>query len=174
MKHDMLGSRTATLLVLATLAGGCATLPASDSATAEPTDGAVADVSSALDRFHRAAAEADIDTYAALLAPEAVFLGTDASERWPRNAFLAFARPRFAAGRGWAYATTERHVHVADDGQTAWFDELLHNERLGQCRGSGVLRRTGTGWQVAQYNLSIPIPNPLADEFAARIRNPDG
>ena len=40
----------------------------------------------------------------------------------------------------------------------------------GSCRGSGVLVRSGDDWLITQYNLTIPIPNDLADEFAARIQ----
>lgn len=131
-----------------------------------------APVEQLLDRFHRAAAEADAGLYFDLFTEDAVFLGTDATERWPMAEFRAFAEPRFAEGRGWTYKATQRHITLAPDGQTGWFDELLTNERLGQCRGSGAVVKTATGWKVAQYNLSIPIPNPLADEVVLRIRQP--
>ena len=52
------------------------------------------------------------------------------------------------------------------DGRTAYFDELLDNEDLGEMRGSGVLVREDGAWKVAQYNLSIPIPGvpaPVSD-----------
>jgi hypothetical protein len=51
-----------------------------------------------------------------------------------------------------------------------FFDELLDNEKLGLCRGSGVLRRMGGEWKVMQYNLSIPIPNEKALQVAELIR----
>jgi hypothetical protein len=34
-----------------------------------------------------------------------------------------------------------------------------------------VLVRTGRGWRISQYNLTIPIPNDLAGEFTARIKD---
>lgn len=58
---------------------------------------------------------------------------------------------------------------MSGDGATAWFDELLSNDAYGTCRGSGVLLLTGSGWRIAQYNLSIPIPNDLAAEIVAMI-----
>lgn len=58
----------------------------------------------------------------------------------------------------------------AGDGATAWFDELLANDAYGTCRGSGVLLLTESGWRIAQYNLSIPIPNELAAKIVAVIR----
>lgn len=35
------------------------------------------------------------------------------------------------------------------------------NEKYGECRGSGVLLREGGEWRIAQYNLTVPIPNDL-------------
>jgi ketosteroid isomerase-like protein len=132
-------------------------------------DPEAAAVGAVLDSFHRAAAEADGDRYFSLFADEAVFLGTDASERWSVDELEAFAEPYFSSGRGWTYTPQERHVVIAGDGATAWFDELLANDAYGTCRGSGVLLLTESGWRIAQYNLSIPIPNELAAKIVAMI-----
>jgi hypothetical protein len=130
----------------------------------------VAAVESVLDDFHRAASEADGETYFALFVAEGVFLGTDATERWTVEEFRAYAKPHFDRGRGWTYTPLERHVSISDDGSTAWFDERLHNDGLGETRGSGVLIRRNGAWRVAQYNLTIPVPNELAGEVVERIR----
>ena len=129
-----------------------------------------ADVSAVLDALHTMASEADFDGYFALYAQEAVFLGTDATERWTRQEFMDYTRARFDTGTGWTYHMLERHVSVASDGRTAWFDERLENENLGETRGSGVLVREDGRWKIAQYNLTIPIPNEMAREVAQRIR----
>jgi hypothetical protein len=52
----------------------------------------------------------------------------------------------------------------------AWFDETLDNAVYGTARGSGVLSLTPSGWKIAQYVLSFPIPNPLAKELTGKIR----
>ena len=135
-------------------------------------DGAEA-VEAVLDDFHRAASEADGDVYFGLFAAEGVFLGTDATERWTVDEFRAYAKPHFDRGRGWTYEPLERHVSISDDGGTAWFDERLHNDGLGETRGSGVLVRRGGAWKVAQYNLTIPVPNELAADLVERIRGLD-
>ena len=123
-----------------------------------------------LDAFHRAAARADGEAYFALLAPDAVFIGTDASERWDKAAFHAFADPYFARGKGWAYVPRDRHIVLSGNGDVAWFDEMLENESYGTCRGTGVVAlRSGT-WLIEQYHLTIPVPNDLAKEFVAKIR----
>ena len=127
-------------------------------------------VSRVLDALHEAASQADFDGYFALYTEDAIFLGTDASERWTRDEFMAFAKPYFDQGRGWTYTMTERHVYISEDGRTAWFDERLDNDFLGETRGTGVLVNADGVWSVAQYNLTIPIPNALAGEFVERIR----
>ena len=67
----------------------------------------------------------------------------------------------------------QRHARVPPDRKVAWFDEALETPNLGPCRGSGVLIATDAGWKIAQYNLSIPIPNDLVDEFKKRIEGHD-
>lgn len=127
-------------------------------------------IAAVLDDWHRAAAEADEARYFGHLAAEAVFLGTDATERWPKAAFQAWAHPFFARGRAWSFRATRRAITVAADGQTAWFDEDLDTPNLGPCRGSGVLTREGGRWLIRQYNLSVPIPNALMDRVKDQIQ----
>ncbi|MBM3990837.1 MAG: hypothetical protein FJ298_07490 [Planctomycetes bacterium] len=123
-----------------------------------------------LDRFHAAAARADAADYFACLAAEAVFLGTDAKERWSVPQFRAYCEPYFAQGKGWTYVATERHVCLARDRASAWFDERLASATYGEVRGSGALRRDGERWRITQYVMSLPVPNELAQELVERIR----
>jgi ketosteroid isomerase-like protein len=147
--------RALTLLLGATLA---APAPAGDQA----------DIGERLDAFHQAASEADGRAYFALFAPDAVFIGTDATERWPLAAFRDYARPYFDAGQGWTYAPGERHIVV--HGDTAWFDEMLDSANYGLCRGTGVLVRIDGAWRIAQYHLTVPVPNALLDDVVRQIR----
>jgi hypothetical protein len=138
--------------------------------TSLPSQGTPAEkeVNTVLDSFHEAAAKADGKTYFGLFAPEGVFLGTDATERWTVEEFRAYAAPHFAKGKGWSYEPKERHVIV--DSNFAWFDELLENKSYGTCRGTGVLRKIDGAWRISQYHLTIPVPNALADRLVAMIR----
>ena len=95
----------------------------------------VDDVSVVLNDFHDAAAKADEERYFAHFAPEGVFLGTDATERWDVPAFRAFAHPYFSKGKGWTYRPRDRHVMVRGD--FAWFDELLEQQRARRDAGIG-------------------------------------
>lgn len=127
-------------------------------------------VDAVLTQFHAAAAGADGKTYFSLLADDAIYIGTDASERWTVEDFRAFAEPYFSEGRGWTYTATERNIVVAPAGEVAWFDEILWNEKYGVCRGTGVLIVADGVWRIAQYHLTFPIPNDLAHEFTERIK----
>jgi SnoaL-like protein len=127
-------------------------------------------VNAVLDEFHAAAAVADEGRYFATLTADMVFLGTAPEERWESGAWRDFVHSRFSRGRGWVYASADRSVVIAPDGLTAWFDETVDNDHFGACRGSGVLRRENAGWLIAQYNLTIPVPDELVPELVARIR----
>jgi hypothetical protein len=157
----MLSTRSlAVLLLVAACAPGATPAPAPDLAAER------AAVDSVLSEFHQLASEGNWERYFALFAPDAVFFGTDATERWSVDEFRGYAD----GSSGWTYVKTERHVFVDPDGTTAWFDERLQNARYGETRGTGVLVRGEAGWKLTQYNLTIPIPNDLAVEFADRIK----
>jgi ketosteroid isomerase-like protein len=127
-------------------------------------------VDAVLDAFHAAAAAADEDAYVATLAGSMVFLGTAPGERWQAGAWREFVHSYFSRGKGWSYVPTARSVELSEDGRTAWFDETVENEHYGACRGTGVLTRREGGWKIEQYNLTIPVPDEIAGDVVARIR----
>ena len=127
-------------------------------------------VGGAIDAFHRAASAADFRAYFDALTEDAVFLGTDATERWTRPEFEAYARPHFEAGRGWTYEPRDRHIAFSSDGRTAWFDELLDNAKYGEARGTGVLVLQDGTWRITHYALTFPVPNAVAEEVVGIIR----
>jgi hypothetical protein len=128
-----------------------------------------AQVGAVLDDWHQAAAVADEARYFAHFAPDGVFMGTDSTERWTVTAFRVWAKPYFDKKKAWSFQPRDRHVAFSADGKTAWFDEMLDTPNLGVCRGSGVLILLGGEWKIAQYNLSIPIPNNLANAIVKQI-----
>jgi len=127
------------------------------------------EVSAELDDFHDAASRADEARYFAHFAPQAVFLGTDATERWDVAAFRTYAHSRFAQGKGWTYHPLRRAISFAPDGTVAWFDEDLRGDRMGPTRGSGVLVHLEGRWKIAVYDLSITIPNERFDAVRALL-----
>ena len=58
-------------------------------------------------------------------------------------------------------------------GDVVFFDEDLANANLGACRSTGVLVRDGGRLKVAQYSLSVPIPNDLCLDVVRQIRARD-
>ncbi len=129
----------------------------------------VQQVAAVLDDWHAAASVADEPRYFGHFAANGVFMGTDATERWTVSEFRAWAKPHFARKAAWSFKPRDRRVDFSADGKIAWFDEMLDTPNLGVCRGSGVLVRTGKVWKIAQYNLSIAIPNALADGIVKEI-----
>jgi len=156
------------IAAIALAVGLCAASARAQSAEGMFAQGQVAAV---LDAFHAAAAAADEDKYFSYLASDAVFLGTDATERWTKDEFRKWAHPYFAKGKAWTYRSTARWVAFSPDRRFAWFDELLENANLGTCRGSGVMVATSEGWRIEQYNLSIAVPNDVSDAVVKTIRD---
>lgn len=128
-----------------------------------PWDDEVAAVAAVLDDWHAAASEADGPRYLGHFAPRAVFMGTDATERWTLSEFTGYVRGRFALA-GWTYHPHDRFVSFSDDGRVAWFDEALTHGSYGELRGTGVLRKDDGVWRIAHYNLTFTIPNKIATE----------
>ncbi|UYI15480.1 nuclear transport factor 2 family protein [Myxococcus xanthus] len=141
---------------------------ASAPANTAPADSKAA-ITAVLDDWHQAAAAADEARYFGHFTDDAVYLGTDATERWTRDEFRAWAKPYFSKGKAWNFKATSRHIFLSKDGAVAWFDEALDTPNLGPSRGSGVLVKDAGTWKIAQYNLSIPIPNDVLPEVKRRI-----
>lgn len=162
-------SRGVVWLMLAALAGcGCpqpAAVPTTVEAPQTIDVGAerIA-IEAVIDGWHAAAARADEDAYFDAMTEDAVFLGTDATERWDKAAFRAYAHPHFAKGKAWSFRATRRDVIIDEGGALAWFDEDLATPNLGPARGSGVLRKDGSAWRLAHYNLAITVPNERFDD----------
>jgi len=127
-------------------------------------------VTKVLDQLHEFAAKADGENYFDLFAPHAVFLGTDATERWTIDEFKAYVQKRFETGKGWTYTLVPSKRFVTFAGDVAWFDELLENAKYGICRGSGVLRKIDGEWKIEQYNLTLTVPNEAAEDVVKVIR----
>lgn len=127
-------------------------------------------VHAVLDDWHEAAAEADFDRYFDHFASDsAIFMGTDATERWTVAEFEPWSKPYFDRGKAWSFVPVERHIYFSNEGHAAWFDESLDTPNLGPARGTGVLVKQGTTWKIAHYNLSIPIPNAIADTVVKQV-----
>jgi len=115
-------------------------------------------INSMLDQWHKDAATANGDGYFALMADDAIYIGTDATEHWMKEQFYSFAKPYFDAGKAWSFTATERNIYFSKDKNVAWFDELL-DTWMGVCRGSGVLEKINGEWKLQHYHLAVTVPN---------------
>lgn len=119
-------------------------------------------ISTVLDAWHQAAADANFEAYFSRMTDDGVFIGTDAMENWQNSEFKEFSKPYFDKGKAWSFTALQRNIYVNEAMDMAWFDELLDTQ-MKLCRGSGVLRKTDKGWKIAHYVLSIAVPNENVD-----------
>lgn len=130
------------------------------------------EIAKTLNYWHKAAADADFETYFSYLTDDAIYIGTDASENWEIEAFKAYAKPHFDKGKAWTFEVLERNIYLAENRQVAWFDELLQTQ-MGLCRGSGVLVKNEGAWKIKHFVLSMTIPNDAASEVTQLKRDFD-
>jgi len=118
--------------------------------------------------WHQAASRADGAVFFGSMDDQAVYIGTDASERWTKNEFMLFAKPFFDKGKAWDFKPYDRQLHVTSDAKIVWFSELL-STWMGVCRGSGILTMTPQGWKIQQYHLSVTVPNDIIRDFITLV-----
>ena len=128
------------------------------------------EINKILDNLHKYASEANGEKYFQLFSDQAVFHGTDLNERWSIDEFKKYAQNRFDTGTGWTYKSLERNIFINSSNTTAWFDEILINEKYGKFRGTGVLSKIDDMWKIDQYNLLLPIPNDLLLKYTKEVK----
>tara|TARA_B100000941_G_C28359948_1_gene476445 strand:- start:353 stop:814 length:462 start_codon:yes stop_codon:yes gene_type:complete len=124
-----------------------------------------------LDGLHQDAHEGNFSSYFNRYSSDAIFLGTDKTERWTIEEFKSYARPAFADGHGWTYKVIERNWE--GNGDMRWFDEILFNEKLGNCRGTGVVQQINDEWKIAHYALTMLVPNSIAEDVGSQTQQAD-
>lgn len=122
-------------------------------------------IGAVIDNFHDAAAHGDKTRYLDQLTDDAVFMGTDEWERWPKRPdFIDYVGSRFKDGTGWKYQSVERTIKISDSSEFAWFDEVIFSASNGRFRGTGVLSRQDGRWKIAHYAMSFLIFNENWDD----------
>lgn len=121
-----------------------------------------------MDNWHLAAAETNEELFFGKMSENAIYIGTDAGERWTKEEFYGFAKPYFDKGSAWDFKATSRNWAFSDDYQYAWFDELL-DTWMGVCRSSGVLKKHKNGWLLEHYHLSVTVPNDVVRDFVQLV-----
>ena len=162
--------RKITKLIACLLLSGCLYVNSSDEDIVASDDSFIL-IDALINGLHRDAHEGNFQTYFARYTSEAIFLGTDKTERWTIEEFKAYAKPAFADGHGWTYSVVERNWE--GDGNTRWFDEILFNEKLGHCRGTGVVQLINDEWKIAHYALTMLVPNSIAADVGSQTQEAD-
>ena len=155
-------------LMLCSWGAAAQTAPAAAPSTGPADTALIAQINDFINQWHDDAAHAR-PAYFDKIARDGVYIGTDKSELWHRDDFKVWAKPYFDSGKAWAFTVIKRNVYLSGDRQYAWFDEQLHTQ-MGICQASGVIHRSaGGGLEIEHYQLSIAIPNPLADQVAKTV-----
>lgn len=117
-----------------------------------------------IDAWHHAAAVGDSATFFGLMTEDAVYLGTDLSERWDRTSMARDLGKYFRGRKAWHFEPFDRHYYDLKDKNKVMFDESLKTW-MGPCRATGVLARVNGKWRIAYYNLSVAVPNQYIKEY---------
>ena len=123
-----------------------------------------------MDNWHQAAAVADEEIFFGSMHDDAIYLGTDKSERWEKAIFKEWSSKFFDRDTAWAFTPYDRELYFAQDGQTVWFEELL-DTWMGPCRGSGVITLKENHWKIAHYNLAMLIDNDDVQDVITLLTN---
>lgn len=151
------------------------TILLSVTAVADNHEVELAAIGEVIDNFHDAAAHGDNERYLDQLTDDAVFMGTDEWERWPKHPdFTDYVGSRFNDGTGWNYRSVERTISIAESSDIAWFDEVIFSEPNGRFRGTGVLSRQDGKWKIARYAMSFLISNENWDDVIELTRKTKG
>ncbi len=108
--------------------------------------------------WHHAAAVADEDVFFGFMSDDAVYLGTDESERWTKAAFIQWSKKYFDKKSAWDFKPLSRNIYFSEDKKIAWWDEKL-DTWMGVCAGAGIATLTKSGWKIRHYQLAMMIPN---------------
>ena len=114
-----------------------------------------------VDAWHDDAANARW-AYFDKIAPDGVYIGTDRTELWHKDAFKAWAKPYFERKKALGLqGDPAQRLHVRPMARPSG-STSCSIPQMGPCMASGVLRRTAGGFEIEHYQLSMAVPNELA------------
>ena len=157
-----------TFVILATVLALAGTAPSARADDAALT----ARVNAFVDEWHADAAHAR-PAFFDKIAADGIYIGTDRTERWTRDAFKAWAARFFERESAWTLVPRERHVRWSADGAVIWFDEQLDSS-MGVLQATGVMRAAGDRLEIVHYQLSIAVPNGVQPQVTEIIAGAAG
>ncbi len=117
-----------------------------------------------INNWHQSAAVSDADGFFGCMTKDAVYIGTEAGERWQRDELKEWSKEYFAKESAWNFKPITREIYFSDNEDYAWFEERMETQ-MGICHGSGVLKLTSDGWKIKHYHLSVTVPNDKIGDF---------
>ncbi|MFT4565841.1 MAG: ketosteroid isomerase-like protein [Saprospiraceae bacterium] len=130
------------------------------------------DINTFMDVWHKSAATADENVFFGSMAEDAIYIGTDISERWTKTQMMKDLMKYFTQSQSaWSFTAKERNIVVAESGEVAWIDEAL-DTWMGDCRSTAVLVKSDDGWKIQHYQLSMAVPNDKVDGYLQLIGKP--
>src|SRR5690242_17725974 len=110
------------LLIIVLFISSCTTDKTTDTATQQtsPADERKF-IAAMLDSMNTAAAAADFQQYFSFYADSSVFMGTDATEYWDKQAFMKWAKPYFDKRTTWDFTALQRNIYFGEENNIAWF-----------------------------------------------------
>ncbi len=124
-----------------------------------------------MDAWHLAAATANAEVFFGMMREDAIYIGTDKSERWLRDELREWAAKAFESESAWTFKATERNWQIHKDENFAICDELL-DTWMGPCRSTAVLKKRDDEWQIIHYQLSVTIDNDKIEDFKGLQNEP--
>ena len=159
----------ATVILALVTAAGCANSQPDAARPAPLTEAEfTARINAFVDEWHQDAAHAR-PAFFDKIASDGVYIGTDKTERWPREAFREWAKPAFARPTAWAFTPLHRNVRFSPDRSFIWFDEQVRSS-MGILQATGVMRPAAATFEIVHYQLSIAVPNEVIPQVTGTIK----
>lgn len=125
-----------------------------------------------IEAWHDAAARGDSAAFFGRMTKEAIYLGTDESERWDRTSMARDLGRYFNGKKAWKFVSYNRHYIALKDRNSILFDECLKTW-MGPCKATGLLSREKGSWKIAYYNLSVAVPNDYVKQYTKLLLSGD-
>ena len=110
--------------------------------------------------WHQSASKSNASIFFdSLMWPEAIYLGTDISEKWKRDELKYWSASAFEKDTAWDFKVNRRSIYKNEfDNNIIWLEEDLLTW-MGPCRGSAVLIKKNQQWKIMHYNLAVAVSN---------------
>ncbi len=129
-----------------------------------PSDNSKSDMDKVIDNWHKAAAVGDSVGFFSLMTPDAIYLGTDETERWDRTSMGKDLGKYFNGKKAWKFIPYNRIYTSLGSKNFILFDECLQTW-MGPCKSTGRLTRVKGQWKISYYNLNVAVPNDVVNEY---------